>query len=175
MTINADDVDLTVDLDVRRRAGWLPQDHDELESWLAGHRKRAEAKREQVELHPVLTEFQQLIDTDPIVRMYVHQMIAQVPHAKPYRKRHLHSVEQMLCLINEVLTIAPEFGQNAVIIPLSAILDWATSTPAGFAAFRDPRINAMVKKILASSPGTTSSPGASRTASVQSPRRTTTR
>jgi phosphatidylserine decarboxylase len=43
---------------VRRRAGWLPEDQDELESWLAGHRKRTEGRGEQVELHPVLTEFQ---------------------------------------------------------------------------------------------------------------------
>lgn len=41
-----------VDVDVRRRAGWLPRDHDELESWLSGHRKRVEAKGEQAALHP---------------------------------------------------------------------------------------------------------------------------
>lgn len=134
--------------DVRRRAGWLPQDHDELESWLTGHRERVQARGDQVALHPVLAEFQQLIDTDPVVRMYVHQMIEQVPRTKPYRKRHLHSVEQMLRLINGVLTMAPEFGENAVVLPLCAIFDWTMSTPAGFAAFRDRRINAMLKKIL---------------------------
>ena len=41
---------------------------------------------------PVLTEFQELIDTDPVVRMYVEQMIAQVPDGKPYRQRHIQSV-----------------------------------------------------------------------------------
>ena len=210
-------------VDVRRRAGWLPEDQDDLESWLAGHRERVEARGEQVVLHPVLTEFQELIDTDPVVRMYVNQMIAQVPSTKPYRKRHLESVPQMLRLINEVLTMAPEFGESAMVAtPLGAILDWTMGTPAGFAAFRDPRINAMLKKILTAwceflssgdslyvlndSPsgwkmrrrpsarsassststtrrtstgalprGTTSSPGASRTASARWPRRTTTR
>ena len=49
MTINADDVDVSVDLDVRRRAGWLPENHDTLESWLHSHRKRAEVKAEQSE------------------------------------------------------------------------------------------------------------------------------
>jgi phosphatidylserine decarboxylase len=146
------------DGDVRRRAGWLPRDHADLESWLTGHCKRVQARGEQVVLHPVLIEFQQLIDTDPVVRMYVHQMIAQVPRTKPYRKRHLHSVEQMICLINEVLTMAPEFGENAVVIPLAAIFDWTLGTPAGFAAFRDPRINAMLKKILTSWCGFLESP-----------------
>lgn len=102
-------------VDVRRRAGWLPQDQDDLESWLAGHRERVEAKGGQVVLHPVLTEFQELLDTDPVVRMYVNQMIAQVPAGKPYRKRHLDSVEQMMGLINEVLTMAPEFGESSMV------------------------------------------------------------
>lgn len=135
------------DPDVRRRAGWLPRDQDELESWLAGHRERAAARGEQL-LHPVISEFRHLIDSDPVVRMYIHQMIDQVPRAKRYRKRHLESVDQMLRLIDETLTMAPEYGDNAVITPLNAIFDWSMGTPAGFTAFRDPRINAMLKKIL---------------------------
>ena len=133
---------------MRRRAGWLPEGQDDLEAWLAGHRERVEARGEQVVLHPVLTEFQELIDTDPVVRMYINQMIAQVPGTKPYTKRHLDSPAQLLRLINEVLTMAPEFGGSMVATPLGAILDWTMGTPAGFAAFRDPRVNAMLKKIL---------------------------
>ena len=87
-------------VDVRRQAGWLPDDQDDLESWLAGHRERVEARGEQVVLHPVLVEFQELIDTDPVVRMYIHQMIAQVPRTKAYNKRHLESAKQLLRLIN---------------------------------------------------------------------------
>ncbi|MDT5231519.1 MAG: phosphatidylserine decarboxylase [Mycobacterium sp.] len=136
------------DADVRRQAGWLPDSQEDLESWLTGHRERVEAKGEQEVLHPVLSEFRDLIDTDPVVRMYVERMIAQVPQNRNYRKRHLTSVEQLLRLINEVLTIAPEFGDQAVTLPLGAILDWTMGTTAGFAAYRDPRVNAMLKKIL---------------------------
>jgi hypothetical protein len=162
-------------VDVRRRAGWLPEDQDDLESWLAGHRERVEARGGQVKLHPVLTEFQELIDTNPVVRMHINQMIAQVPGAKPYRKRHLESVPQMLRLINEVLTMAPEFGGEMVATPLGAILDWTMGTPAGFAAFRDPRVNAMLKKILNAWCEFLSSrggalPGASRTGRSGRPR-----
>ena len=135
-------------VDVRRRAGWLPQDHEDLEAWLHDHRQRVEARRDQIVLDPVIREFQELIDSDPVVRMYVGQMIAQVPAARPYRKRHLESVDQLLRLINEVLRMAPEFGPAMVATPLGAILDWTMGTPAGFAAYRDPRINAMLKKIL---------------------------
>jgi phosphatidylserine decarboxylase len=133
---------------VRRRAGWLPDDQDDLEAWLHGHRQRVEARPEQIALHPVISEFQALIDRDPVVRMYVHQMIAQVPATKSYRERHVKSVEQLLRLMNEVLTMAPEYGSQSVTLPLNAILDWTMGTRAGFAAYRDPRINAMLKKIL---------------------------
>ena len=55
----------------------------------------------------------------------------------------------MLWLINEVLRMAPEYSEDAmVVLPLGAILDWEMGTPAGFAAFRDRQINAMIKKIL---------------------------
>jgi phosphatidylserine decarboxylase len=135
-------------LDIRRQAGWLPEDHEDLEAWLDDRRQRMEARGEQIALHPVITEFQERIDNEPLVRMYVNQMIAQVPTTKAYRKRHLESVDQLLRLINEVLTMAPEFGPAMVATPLGAILDWTMGTPAGFAAYRDPRINAMLKKIL---------------------------
>jgi phosphatidylserine decarboxylase len=135
--------------DVRRRGGWLPENQDDLETWLAGHRERVEAKGERVPLHPVIAEFKELIDSDPVVRMYLNEMVAQVPKGRQYRKRHLHSVQQMLRLINEVLTMAPEYSEDAmVVLPLGAILDWTMGTPAGFAAFRDGRVNAMLKKIL---------------------------
>jgi phosphatidylserine decarboxylase len=136
------------DIDVRRRAGWLPNSQEDLEAWLTDHRERVEAKSEQVVLHPVLQEFQTLLDNDPVVHMYIERMIREVPQNRDYQERHLTSVDQLLRLINEVLTMAPEFGAQAVTLPLGAILDWTMGTAAGFAAYRDPRVNAMLKKIL---------------------------
>jgi phosphatidylserine decarboxylase len=133
--------------DVKRRAGWLP-DQDALETWLAGHRQRVEAKGTQVVLHPVIAEFRELLDREPVLRMYVERMIAEVPHTKAYSQRHLESVDQLLRLINEVLTMAPEFGDQAMTLPLNAILDWTMGTTAGFAVYRDVRFNAMLKKVL---------------------------
>ena len=76
-------------VDVKRKAGWPPEDQSDLESWIAGHRQRVEVKGEQVVLHPVMEEFQELIDADPIVRMYMNQMIDQVPTNNQYRECHL--------------------------------------------------------------------------------------
>jgi phosphatidylserine decarboxylase len=44
--------------------------------------------------------------------------------------------------------MAPEFGDNAVTLPLNAILDWTMGTPAGFAFYRDPRVNGLLKRLL---------------------------
>jgi phosphatidylserine decarboxylase len=101
---------------------WLPE-QAELEDWLAGHSQRVESHGEQP-LHPVVAEFQDLINTEPIARMYLNQMISQVPGNRQYSKRHLQSVAQLLRLINAVLTMAPEFGDSMVMTPLGAILDW---------------------------------------------------
>jgi phosphatidylserine decarboxylase len=132
-----------------RAGGWLPGNQEDLETWLADLSSRVVAAGQRVALHPVITEFQELIAHDPVVRMYMTQMIQQVPNGKPYTKRHLESVDQLLRLINEVLTIAPEFSEDSMVsTPLAAILDWTMGTTAGFAAYRDPRINAMVGKIL---------------------------
>ena len=135
-------------VDVRRQAGWFPQKQNDLESWLEGHRARVNARGDDITLHPVLVEFQHLMDTEPLVRMHVAEMISQVPKGKQYNQRHIQDVHELLQLINEVLTMAPEFGDQNVTLPLGAILDWTMGTQAGFAAYRDPRINMMIAKIL---------------------------
>jgi len=115
--------------DVRRQAGWLPEQGD-LEDWLVGHRERVEAGERAV-LHPVLVEFQELIDSDPVVRMYVHQMIEQVPDTRRYRKRHLDSVPQLLAMINAVLRMAPEYGESMVATPLGRSWTGRWAPPPG--------------------------------------------
>ncbi|NJC81469.1 phosphatidylserine decarboxylase family protein [Planosporangium mesophilum] len=133
--------------DLKRRGGWLPQGQDELERWLDGRIKSV--GRPGVFRHPVIREFAHLIETDAIVRMYVTRMIDEVPKTRKYSKRHIASVDQLLHLIDEVITTAPEFSEGAMVTtPLTGILDWTMGTTAGMAAYRDPRVNAILKKVL---------------------------
>jgi phosphatidylserine decarboxylase len=131
------------------RAGhWLPKEPELLQAWL--HNFKIRAYERKPSRHPVIQEFADLIESDPIVRMYLTSMIDEVPKTSKYRARHLNSVEEMLNLMNAVLTCAPEFEDSAFVgCPLNAILDWCMGTPAGFAAFRHPTVNAMLKKIMA--------------------------
>ncbi len=133
----------------RHRIGrWLPH-QDALEDWLEGLVRDVGVKADGEPLHPVIEEFRELIDGDAVVRMYVTQMIEQVPHIKRYNRRHLESVDQMLRLISEVISRAPEYNETGFVgVPLSAVLDWCMGTPAGFAAFRHDPINAMLRKVL---------------------------
>lgn len=133
---------------IRRRAGWLPESQDDLQDWLADLQKRAESSGK-VDLHPALVELQGLINSDPVLRMYFERMIEQAPPGKDYSQRHLQDVPQLLRLLNEVMTLAPEFSADSMVItPVNAILDWTMGTTAGFAAYRDPRVNAALKKVL---------------------------
>jgi len=127
---------------------WLPAEPDALQAWL--HSFKVKAEKRGASRHPVIQEFTDLLENDPIVRMYFTRMISEVPRTSKYRARHLDSIEQLLGLLNAVLTYVPEFEDSAYVgCPLDAILDWGMGTSAGFAAFRHPTINAMFKKIIA--------------------------
>jgi phosphatidylserine decarboxylase len=68
----------------------------------------------------VIAEFQALIGSDPVVGMYLNEMIAQVPRNRQYSKRHLESVPQMLQLIKEVLMMAPECARSVLLCSAAA-------------------------------------------------------
>ncbi len=94
-----------------RQGRWLPaQDH--LEDWLEGLAEHVRGKASGVTLKPAVQEFRELIEDDPIVGMYMRLMIEQVPHTKPYRRRHLESVDQMLDLIDEIIGRAPNTAKR---------------------------------------------------------------
>ena len=135
-------------MDIRRRAGWLPNGQEDLEAWLAGHQERTRPAGEH-DLHPAVVQLQELLDSDALLRMYVERMVEEVPPGKAYSKRLVRDVPQLLRLVDSVLTRAPEYSSDSLVMtPLLAVFDWAMGTTAGFAAFRDPRVNAALKKIL---------------------------
>jgi phosphatidylserine decarboxylase len=133
--------------DVRSLAGWLPAGQQQLEDWLAGHAGQVEAAGPR-ELRPSVAAFQHLIDHDAVVGMLVHRMVAQSPETREYHARHIRDVDHLLALMDGVLDLAPEYGEENVTLPMGAVLDWSMGTPAGFAAFRDSRINAALQAIL---------------------------
>lgn len=128
-------------------ANWLQTGQHGIGPWLLDLNQKMESKGEEVKRHPVIIEFQELIGCDPVVRMSLTEMISQIPNK--YHSHHLKSVGHMLGLLNEVLRQAPEFNHTTVVAcPFSAILIWTMGTPAGFAAYRNEKINSMFRKLL---------------------------
>lgn len=65
--------------------GWLPQTYQTLEAWITTKTVEVE-KGEDKPFHPVIQEFQQLIEGDAEIFMGFHQMFDQVPRRAPYNK-----------------------------------------------------------------------------------------
>jgi phosphatidylserine decarboxylase len=136
-----------ISVDVSRKAGWLPE-QQALESWLTRHRQRVAALGERIVLHPVTVRFKELVEGDPVLRMYAERMVTEAPVGKDYADTPVDSWDELVRMINEVLTLAPEFGDSTASTPLGAILDWPSGTTAGFAFFRDARVNSALKDLL---------------------------
>lgn len=70
-----------------RRGGLLPKDHHVLRNWLQGYIDKVQEKSlSDTQVHPVIREFQQLIESDAALEMGFHQMFEQVPTKPPYDK-----------------------------------------------------------------------------------------
>jgi phosphatidylserine decarboxylase len=70
-----------------RLGSWLPNDQNVLERWLDKIIAYAEhPSRIHKPFHPVINEFKDFIERDPVIYMGFHQMFEQVPNKPPYDK-----------------------------------------------------------------------------------------
>ncbi len=144
---------MAADAQIPFRVGeWLPSDHAFLTRWLEAMIQKTHA--EPRALHPVIAEFQELIESDPEIFMLFSQMFTQVPRRPPYNKDptgkpQVRDYQHMLQLLNTIMTHAPEFDQTGLVgCPINTIFDWSMGTAAGMAAFLNERVNAGLKKVL---------------------------
>jgi len=106
----------------------------------------------------VIKEFQAMIQNDTRFYMLFTSMLEQVPTKKPYSKDptghpEIRDLDHLLAMLNHIITTAPcwsdrSHGVGMVGLPFNALFDWPMATPSGFAAFLDPEVNKMIKKIL---------------------------
>ncbi len=130
---------------------WLPSDLDILNKWV---KEQLSKINRELKFHPAIHEFQLLIDTDPEVNMFFYQMFNQVPDFPPFTTNpsgnpQIQDYNQMLQLLNIIVTTAPEYNDTGVVgFPINAILNWSMATPGGFAAFLNDKVNAQFKNVL---------------------------
>lgn len=134
----------------------MPPDHDAHQKWLGGVIEHVDSTPK--DLHPVLKEFQGLIETNPRVYMLIEGMFLEIPRTRRYGKDptgqpQIRDYKHMLQILNHLITNAPSWSDKShrvglVGLPINAVFDWSMGTPSGYAAFLDPHINKILKKML---------------------------
>ena len=130
---------------------WLPSDQQRLEDWVAEMVAGANSAQP---LQPVVQEMADLIHNDPVLYMQFQQMFDQLPDQAQFKQDptgtpQIQNVEQMLQVINHVLTRAPEFNSTGLVgFPINAVINWPMGTPAGQQVFLNDKLNRQLKKIL---------------------------
>ncbi|KAF9883375.1 hypothetical protein FE257_003542 [Aspergillus nanangensis] len=106
-------------------------------------------------LHPILQEFQDLIESDPRLYMFFDSMFDEdaVEPANSTQYPAGYDYHRMLHDLNYVLHTAPSFNTSMIHSinrgsPFYALLRWAADTPDGHAALLDKSVNAMIGAIL---------------------------
>ena len=133
---------------------WLRADRQALQQACARLGEHTAGQGDTTPLLPVIAEFQALIENDPELFMLFTQMFEQIPDQPRYQKDPagnpaIHDYHEMLRLMNQILTQAPEFNQTGMVgFPINAIVNWAMGTPAGASAFLNEKVNRQLKKIL---------------------------
>jgi phosphatidylserine decarboxylase len=151
---------------LKSKGSWLPVDPKTAKEYMDKLRQNIKAKKGKRSsksatstfTHPVVQEFHDLINNDAVVRMNFTKMIDQVPGYYSEKNPdgtdahgfYLDSIDEMLEMIDYILGTAPEYNDTDLVgFPINTILNWTMGVPAGAAAFRNEKVNAMFKKILA--------------------------
>jgi phosphatidylserine decarboxylase len=142
-------------------AEWLPSDQKHIDRWINRFLQKIEdqvehahlAEMHHAQLHPVIRNFKQFIEDDPVVFMLFNQMFTQIPrrqrHTDPTGESQIRDYRIMLQVVNVVIATPPEFNKSSLVgFPINAILDWPMGTSSGYAAFLNEKVNMHLKAIL---------------------------
>eukprot|EP01111_Echinosteliopsis_oligospora_P007792 TRINITY_DN2308_c0_g1_i1.p1 TRINITY_DN2308_c0_g1~~TRINITY_DN2308_c0_g1_i1.p1 ORF type:complete len:239 (+),score=53.72 TRINITY_DN2308_c0_g1_i1:108-824(+) len=139
----------------KRAAKWLPE-HAHVEGWLDELVRQtsgvvAKYDKGEISLSPPMQRFHDAVMNDPVLRMYFEEMIQQPVVGKPYRAASapFNTVSELMVAMDFAIKLGPRYDDTALVgCPLNAVLDYCSATPAGFAAFRDQRVNALIRDVL---------------------------
>ena len=145
----------------RHRTGhWLPADHAKVRGWVD---RLLERKRpfEEKPLDPVLQNFKDFIDREPLVRRMATEMFKEIPVTPPYYKNprkfnpQIGNYDMMFECINIILNEGPQWYRSdnpdimgLIGFPINAILDWPMGTISGYQCFTTQSVNVHWKAVL---------------------------
>ncbi len=131
-------------------AGYLPQDKKNIGVWfkeILAEVKETILKDSTLVYQPSVQALADLIATNGIVRMYVTQMIEEVPSPN----NHIKSVDELLATLNHIIQRAPKYNPDPAkrnAFPMSALFVYMMFTPSGETAFRLTDFNSAIRNIL---------------------------
>lgn len=114
-------------------AGYLPQDRERIDEWLRETVAAADERRSD-ELVPSVLALAELIAGDGIVRMYVTEMIDQVPP----QHRVVQDIPQLLRALNHIVQTVPRYNSDPAKLntfPYYSLFLYMMYTRAGSVAF----------------------------------------
>lgn len=119
-----------------------PKDQQDADAWLRNLKKEVESSKLPA-YQKSIQQLADLIESDGVVRMYVTQMIEQVPQ----KNRTIDSVDSLLKAMNLIIRRAPRY-KDGTSFPMSTLFARMMYTPAGEAAFRNAAFNNAIRNIL---------------------------
>lgn len=132
----------------RRRLGeWLPRNEAHLARYRSDLAARARARGIDTPRTSAVIELAALVNGDPVLRMDMTRAIEQAQN-EGYVLGY-SSIDELMSIIDYLMTYSPPFSETSLIhCPLNAVLDWPMCMPSGYALFRDPALNAQLKRVL---------------------------
>jgi len=143
-------------------ARWLPKDpaiirkcHHELLTRLNDNKICLGVGRvDEKQLSLVILEFKQLIEEDPQIFRDFHDMFDQVPKLHPAEQGNqlqLTNYMELLAALDDTIASAPPFKFETPLIsgvPMYILIAFFCNTEAGYRAFTNDKVNAMIHKMF---------------------------
>ena len=132
----------------RRRLGkWFPPAEETVAAFRLELAARAyEREGPRLRTKPV-RELCDLVQNDAVLRMDLTNAIGEA--LEQGFELGYRTIEELMCIGDFTMSYAPPFSESSLIhCLLNAVLDWPMCMPSGYALFRDPVLNAQLKRVL---------------------------
>ncbi len=130
-----------------RVAGYLPKNRAAVDEWHAALKTEIAAAPGAGIVSPSVAALAWLIEHDGVTRMYVTQMIDQVPA----KYKQIDDIPELLAALDRIVRSAPVYNRDPAkqnSFPVSTLFTYMMMTPAGEAAFRYTAWNDAIRRVL---------------------------
>ena len=130
-----------------RLGGWLPRSEQHVALYRVELARKAFGHASTTTRNAEVAALAALIQGDSVLRMDLTRAIQQA--CEQGFILGYSTIDELMSIVNYMMTYAPPFSESSLIhCPLNAVFDWLMCMPSGYALFRDPALNAQLKRVL---------------------------